>query len=306
MTTQAIPEFMENLAAELGKTREPTTVRQMLSVLKSLNGGQPFKNLKFLNDTDTIMSVINSRALSTRGTTFCFINNVLSSQPRSKKLRERYIALSRETWAAINSQDQHAKSKRQEDNMIPMQDVVKRRDELRDIVTGFGDTVTKQEYDQLLSWFLVCLYTMVQPRRNQDYALMEICQELPEVPDPNANYLVLADHAFVFQKYKTRKHYGTQETEIPDDLMEAVTLFLKYRPTDCKSQRLIVGHDGSPLSNTNGVTRLLNRAFGQRIGATMLRHIYLSDKYAQNVIDRQNDAAAMGHSVETAQGYIKI
>jgi integrase len=233
---------------------------------------------------------------------------VLLTQPRTKKLRERYLALSADTWSALKNQDQHTKSKRQEENMIPMDDVVKRRNELREIVAAFENsaTLTRSEYDQLLSWFIICLYTMVQPRRNQDYALMEICQELPEVPDPNSNYLVLSEHAFVFQKYKTRKHYGTQEQEIPEELMDAIALYLKHRPTECKTQRLIVGHDGSPLSNTNGVTRLLNRAFGQRIGATMLRHIYLSDKYAQTVLDRQADAAAMGHSVETAQGYIKI
>ena len=134
---------------------------------------------------------------------------------------------------------------------------------------------------------------------------MEVVEDMPTDPNPNANYLVLSDHTFVFQKYKTRKHYGTQEQEIPEDLMAAVTLYLKHRPSN-KSERLIVGYGGEPLSNTNGITRLLNRAFGQKIGATMLRHIFLTDKYAQNVLDRQVDALKMGHSVETAQGYIKL
>jgi hypothetical protein len=307
MTTQAIPEFMEKLAAELGKTREPTTVKQMIAVMRSLNGGQPFKNLQFLKNTDAVMGVINTRALSTRGTTFCFINNVLMSQPRTKKLRERYAELSRDTWDALGKQDKHAKSKRQEENMIPMQDVVKRRQELRDAVASFenNETLTRSEYDCLMSWFLVCLYTMVQPRRNQDYALMEVCQDLPADLTAGVNYLVLADHKFVFQQYKTRKHYGTQEQDIPDDLMEAIALYLKFRPTG-KSERLIVSYSGEALSYTNGITRLLNRAFGKKIGATMLRHIYLSDKYANNILERQADAEAMGHSVETATGYIKI
>jgi hypothetical protein len=303
----APPEFMQKLADDLGKTREPTTVRQMIAVVKSLNGGQPFKNLSFLKNTDSVMAIINTRALSTRGTTFCFINNVLASQPRTKKLRETYAALSKDTWDAIGKLDKHSKSKRQEDNMVPMEQVLKRRQELRDSVASFenSESLTRAEYDCLMSWFLVCLYTMVQPRRNQDYSLMEICEQLPEDPTTGVNYLVLSEHKFVFQHYKTRRHYGTQELDIPDELMGAITLFLKHRP-DGKSDRLIVTHSGDPLSSANGITRLLNRAFGQKIGATMLRHIFLTDKYAETVMERQADCAAMGHSMATQMEYVKL
>jgi hypothetical protein len=45
--------------------------------------------------------------------------------------------------------------------------------------------------------------------------------------------------------------------------------------------------------------------FGKKIGSSMLRHIYISDKYKDVMEEQQKDAANMGHSVELQREYFK-
>ena len=55
------------------------------------------------------------------------------------------------------------------------------------------------------------------------------------------------------------------------------------------------------------LTKILNRIFGVNISTSMLRHIYLSEKY-KNVpalADMEKTAHDMGHSVNEALRYIR-
>jgi hypothetical protein len=70
---------------------------------------------------------------------------------------------------------------------------------------------------------------------------------------------------------------------------------------------LLVDYRGNPYENNNTITRMLNKIFGKKIGCSMLRSIYLTDKYADNLNDLKSDAEAMGTSSNTIQNqYIKI
>ena len=65
-----------------------------------------------------------------------------------------------------------------------------------------------------------------------------------------------------------------------------------------------------PMS-TNGVTRTLQRISatyfdGKKIGSSLLRHMYLSEKYGQNVQDKEKDSYIMGHSLGMQNDYIKV
>jgi hypothetical protein len=55
----------------------------------------------------------------------------------------------------------------------------------------------------------------------------------------------------------------------------------------------------------NGITRILNKIFNKKIGSSMLRHIYLSDKYGQQKEDMKQDSIKMGHSINQQADYIK-
>ena len=61
-----------------------------------------------------------------------------------------------------------------------------------------------------------------------------------------------------------------------------------------------------PIEKSQEITRILNKIFGKNIGSSMLRNIYLSNKYS-NVIEKlKDDTASMGTSLEVALStYIK-
>ena len=54
------------------------------------------------------------------------------------------------------------------------------------------------------------------------------------------------------------------------------------------------------------MTIILNRIFGGKVGASMLRRSFLSNKYGTTQSDLQSDVKAMGTSMDTASNnYIK-
>ena len=53
----------------------------------------------------------------------------------------------------------------------------------------------------------------------------------------------------------------------------------------------------------NAITRILNKIFGKNVGATMLRHIYLSAKY--DVKEMNDDSDKMGHTSGMQHEYMK-
>jgi hypothetical protein len=55
------------------------------------------------------------------------------------------------------------------------------------------------------------------------------------------------------------------------------------------------------LTAVNSITRILNKIFGKKVGSSMLRHIFLSDKYGEVKGEMADDAKAMGHSVDEQQ-----
>jgi hypothetical protein len=66
-----------------------------------------------------------------------------------------------------------------------------------------------------------------------------------------------------------------------------------------------VSHDGKPFAAINSITRVLNKIFGKKVGSSMLRHIFLSDKYGKTLDEQKEDSAAMGHSLNQQRDYIK-
>jgi len=129
--------------------------------------------------------------------------------------------------------------------------------------------------------------------------------------DTNKNYLDMATKKMVFNKYKTAKKYGQQIVDLSGNerLMVAINQYLKHHPlnktkiTKNTEFRFLTYEDGSPLTAVNSITRILNKCLGKKIGSSMLRHIFLSNKY--DIKDMKDTAEEMGHSVNEALKYAK-
>jgi hypothetical protein len=160
---------------------------------------------------------------------------------------------------------------------------------------------------------VLSLYCYNPPRRNKDYQLMKVVAAEPKTD--KFNYLVWREtpRRFVFNQFKTARKEGQVVVEIPEDLQRIIELYFRHHPI-IKGRAItkktpefdfLVFYDGSPLNTTNSITRILNKVFDKKVGSSMLRHIYLSDKYGEELEEKKDDAAKMSHSLDTQQKYIK-
>lgn len=302
--------FMKTLANRLKENRQEITVKQYLRRLTLVNEDKSFRTLSFLRDYDNIVLRLQDKQEATRISYYTAILATLSLFPRmnavKKKYEKDYIELINKKKAFDES---HEKTEQQKKSMIPMDAVNQKREQLKTEVEKMNskEKLTRSEFDKVLQHLLVEFYTAIPPRRNQDYSYMYVVDVRPDVMDDSKNYLVMTEKKFIFNKYKTAKIYKTQEYTIPDTLMDVIHTYLLRHPENEKDEFvLLVNADGSEVNKTNGITRILNRAFEGCVGATALRHIFLSDKYADNIKERQEIAKAMGHDVSTQAKYVKV
>jgi hypothetical protein len=136
-----------------------------------------------------------------------------------------------------------------------------------------------------------------------------------DTDDDNYNYLVMDkknNYKFVLNKYKTDKKYHSVEIDVPDTLKEVIQLYLKYHPLkgELKNKEydipFLVDDKGKALKNSTEITKILNKIFGKKISSSLLRNIFLTDKYSDIVEELKKDTQAMSTSVDTAlNNYIK-
>jgi len=61
-----------------------------------------------------------------------------------------------------------------------------------------------------------------------------------------------------------------------------------------------------PINKSNDMTRLLNKIFNKKIGSSMLRNMYLTNKYGDMIGELKKDTKEMSTSVDVAlDTYIK-
>lgn len=318
MSAMKVSEFMLNLAKELVEKKgvAESTSNAYVKSLYMLNGKAPFKTLTFVKDTEGIDKKIAEYADNTQKALYTTITSVLSlfkDKPTYKKVYAYYYEkmMGKAKDMKEGSAETSDKTTKEKDNWIEWKVVQEKHKELIDSVGKFvsAKNITPEQFGTLLHLVVLSLYTEIQPRRNQDYLDMFVVKKWKEDMPKDKNYLDLATHHFIFNKFKTQKTYGQQKIAIPEALMRVVQMYLKHHPlvkgnkTKTTEFKFLVFPDGSPLTAVNAITRILNRVFGKKIGSSMLRHIFLSSKY--DVSEMENDAKAMGHSVEEQKKYLR-
>lgn len=311
-------EFMLGILKKLQEDKElaESTSIKYIKNLYALNNSQSFKNLAWTKKKDSIETILKPYAKSTQKTLIASLVSVLSmykSKPSYARIYKYWYAKMMDT--ATNSKEESKKltNEKQKKNWIDWKDVLKRKEELKDLVEGFckNKLISKKQYDTLLQYVILSLYTDIPPRRNKDYSEMWIIRKMNKKKDNSKNYLDLHNHSLIFNTYKTSKKYGKQEInfEKNDDLTYALNCYLKHHPTKKRMGknteiRLLVNSDGSSLPNDNSITRILNKALKKKVGSSMLRHIYLTSKYGDEFKKMEKDAENMGHSIAQQKEYV--
>lgn len=299
------------------------TADNYIRFLYTINNKKPFKSLGFLRRVEDVKAAIAPYALSSRKAYVAAVLAVLEhtgliNKPIYKGVAKKYEELQNE----LVDTPVPAVTDKQQKNWIPWEDILSERDQLEEMVRDFPKgKLTPAQYDILLQWVILSLYTYFPPRRNKDYQNMYVVKEMSDTLPKDRNYWI--EDKFIFNDYKTARKYGQQVESVPEELVAVLQTYLKHHPlnkgkiTKTKQIPLLVTADGNPLSAINAITRILNKALGKKVGSSMLRHIYLTnkygktmeeieEKYGEELAEQKTDASKMAHNTNTQNTvYIK-
>jgi integrase len=178
-----------------------------------------------------------------------------------------------------------------------------------DIIKDKKEQITNKEHDTLTAYILLELYLNQAPLRN-DYKDVLISNSprvsKKETDDKDNNYYVVSTGTFVINDYKTSGSNGSIIFNVNSDLKKFIKKYISYSP-DVKY--LFYNQNMEPYSSsafTNKINKIFKDAIGVPLSTTMIRHIYLTNKYGDLKKEMYKDAKMMGHSTDTQQGiYVK-
>jgi hypothetical protein len=283
--------------------------------LRRLNDGNEVTNLTFLKDFDTIVGKLDHYKPNTRRSYLISVVSFLKEEPKLKKLYDKYYELMMKynKELAVNND----KSETQKANWISQDDVLKIYAELAEKAVPLIEKkrMTEKEYNSVLDWVILSLYCLQPPRRNADYQLCVAVKKYDsEHADKKFNYLDTTNWKFIFNNFKTSGTYKSQSFDVNEALKEVLQTYLtKVTPLRSEFKKkngsipLLVDYEGHPFEANNSITRILNKIFGKRIGVSMLRNIYLTNKYGAKIEQLNNDATFMGTSSNVIKDqYVKL
>lgn len=292
------------------KPLSESSFKLYISNLKRLNENNEIKNLSFLKNVSSILEKIKDYKPNTRRTYLISIVSLLKQEPKMTPLYDKYYKLLMDYNKDLKVNN--VKSDTQINNWITQDEVIKTQQDLSKVVNDIKKKITVDQFNKLLNYLVLSLYSLQAPRRNLDYLKMMVINKYYPELSPNLNYLDLSTNSFIFRNFKTKKTYLDQIIKINDDLMDIIKIYLKHHPLkkEMKGKFIVpflVNSEGHVYNNSNDITRILNKIFNKKIGSSMLRNIYLTSKYSNNLQNLKDDTNAMGTSTNVAENqYIKI
>jgi hypothetical protein len=311
--------FMIKLKEDMKEQRglADSTVNNYIANLCLLNK-KPFNNLGFLKrDKEAILEHLTQYSESTEQTYLSAIVSALSThrdQHLYKTIYKFYSELLNEKLGKRDGEDKSKMSEAQKDNWISWDDVEKKWQELKAQVDKFKDdkSISKKNFETLVDYLVLSLYTLVPPRRNMDYLKMNILTREAKDLDTDVNYCDMVNEEFVFNVYKTAKFHKQQVEKIPEELMNVLRIWVKFHPSIATAVgkkpgqvKMFVSADGIPQTLVNFITLRLNKIFNRKVASTMLRHIYITHKFGDEFEEMARTASAMGHTVSEQRDYSK-
>lgn len=284
-------EFMDTMKQRLIEEKQITesSAKQYIHCLTIANCKKPFSSTSFLNKKEKIDECLQPYKPSTQKNIITAIVSVLKIYG-SEKLYKYYF----DKLMSYNKPVSHEKTETQRDNWMDWKEVEDLRNELHSKLNT---------HESRLKYMVLCLYTQIQPRRNLDYLLMNVVAKNKIGLSKDKNYLLLKENKFVFNRYKTTGHYGQQIIDVPEELRKSIDEYLEHHPLRKELEYpLLVNPSGKSFETSGAITKMLNSIFHKKVGASMLRHIYLSSKYDIKAMEK--DSEVMAHSLNQQRDYL--
>jgi len=291
----------------MGEGLTQNTAEQYVKRLVKANKGQTYTSLTFLRKPQVVMENMKEAEYSASSmesfvAMFVSILGKVGGKLNNKAKKE-YEAILVKPDEYFVKRERGVKTENQEKNWLSKEDFDKYVNETKtagETASRKRKNFTTKDYDAVLNWFIISLYTLLPPRRNKDYMLMKLNGE--------GNVLDIKNSKMIFRDYKTAGKYGEQTTDLTDypEFLKVLKIYLKHRNDE--SDYLLTFHDGKYFSQTNTMTRILNKIFGgNKVSSTAIRSMYLTTKYGGEQNEEiKKDADMMAHGIQAQQTtYIK-
>ena len=290
-----------------------------INKLHKLMFDKDVESLNFLEKKDDVMKTIDSKKLSTRKSYLASIVVALMAMDKDDDLIKFYRNEMEDLAKKFNEDmATQRKSEAQSENWVSLEKLRKvmrkYRNDLNEkkIFQKQPDNLTNKEFDLLQKWVVSSLYILDDnpPLRN-DYLMKIITQKdydkLSEDEKKKQNYLVNKSRnskIFSLGEYKTAGKYGTKLIPVGKKLNSVLNIWLNFN----KTEDLLLNSMKKPMTS-NGLTKYLNKVFEptgkNNISSSMIRHIFITEKFPPQLQERQDVADKMGHSVSQQELYAK-
>jgi hypothetical protein len=322
LNNEEIIQKITETRSKQGREIQPSTMKVYINNInalsKMMNDGKSVAGFEWLENKDSVMEKLEEKKLN-----FTTIRNYLNAviiylyafsengslDPLIKQYEIKRDELNQQ-YDEMNASNLW--SDNQSKNMIT-------RADLDNVITQIGTEIKQQKLKEkcicnvnqkgLLQTYLILNIHRTLPLRNElgcckVMRKREYNKQTQEMKN-KTNYLLIEKNnmTFHFNDFKTQKKYGERVIDIPSNLKRTIRFYLRFFPDE---DYLLCKWNGEPIG-TNNVSQLLTKQFKKRIGksvsTTLLRKLYLSDKYMavkDQLKDMETDNHIAGHSQATA------
>ena len=300
-----------------------------LKILNKLITNQDtIKNIDFIKDVDKVYDVLSDKSIHTKKnytTAIIALLKILKEEELYKKYAEIQDKFSNKIE---DNYDENSKTEAQKENWVDYKVILdllnKYKRDAKPILEKDRSDLTKRDYQLIQQYLVLYLYSgkAFDIIRN-DFANMKIIIDDKEKLDDDKNYLVIKQRKtpyFQLGEFKTKKSKSYDDKPFIIQLKNKdLNNLIRKWITINDSEYLLINlsgnqntEKGSPMT-ANGITKYLQKIFknnlGKSISTSLLRSIYITHKYKENLNTKQKKELAtnMLHSKPMAeQVYNKI
>jgi len=253
-------------------------------------------DLKKFDDVEHIMEHLKDVPFSKRKTTLAALVVITGNKDYNKQMMH-------DIGQYNDEQLLQKKDGKFAENMIPTEEVdaILKKLDLEAKLIYKKQKLEMADLQKIQNFVLLALTGGIYqpPRRSLDFLMKHKGWDAEK-----DNFVDIKKKVFVFNNFKTKKYKGQQILEIPKPLLTILKKWISVIPQNV--DYLLFDNKENPLTPSQ-ITHRLNLIFDKKISTSMLRHIYLSSKFANvNLKDLTDTANAMGQTdISTALKYVK-
>lgn len=295
--------FMNSLKETLTSEKlSQKSIEMYLIKLRILNNNNPFDNLAFLKQKMAIKQKLQD--IKNDNTRKSYVASIVAILNRQKgkvweDLNKYYKAIFLKERSIFAEKKPSEKSETQEKNWLTWDEVMAVFNKLKEKADEVEKKPRLSNADRktMEHYMILALYVLQPPRRNDWYYMV-----LGKGDDESRNYVDMKGGKYYFNNFKTAKS-GKEVIDIPEEIMPTLKSYISKM--NLTEGDYLLFPDDENRGNSNRMTKSLNSIMGKKVGASMLRHIYLSHKYGKVMKDQEQDAEFMAHSVAMQKDYVK-